>query len=116
MEPGDIGSASQEIEIAFFLVSQDFSGGSCWVQLPKGCKAKVEAIGRDDEGGFLHMEDGNVLRMRAPGGQVEEFASDLDELLSKDEVVIQELDEFQTLRDEYPVGKVPYENRIGFGA
>lgn len=133
MEPGDIRAASKEIEIALYFVSDDFSGASCWVQLPKDCKAKVEAIGRDEQGGFLNMDDGNVFRLPPPtldddtlrlfGDDLETVQdrmrevhlSDLDEMLSKDEIVIMELDEFQSPMGEYPVSKVPYESRIGFG-
>jgi len=96
-----------EFDSAIILISHDVSAGSCIVQIPSNIR--FDGIGRDNDGGFLRTDAGTIMRLKAD-------SSLIDELLSKQDLLIQQFDEDGQFVDEYPVVQIDAENRIGFGA
>jgi len=106
MDAGEAVAETKDLSVALFCLSETLSAGSVIVELPSEFRSRVEAIGRDDDGAFLRIDDGTVFRIPNV------CETDLDDLFSKDHIVIQEMDEHQSLLGEYPVTVIPYERRF----
>lgn len=97
------------LEAAILIISDEASAGACVIQLPKDSALRFESIGRDEDGGFLISDDGALIRLQADEGE-------LDNLLGKDNVMIEELDEHGIFVDAYPVTPMPFGSNSGYRA
>lgn len=102
-------SEQVEFDSAIILISHDANAGACIVQLPSKTDIKFDGIGRDSDGGFLRTETGVIMRLKAEPALI-------DELLTKQDLLIQHLDEEGEFVAEYPIMQIEPENQIGFGA
>jgi hypothetical protein len=101
--------ADQTVQTACIFIYPDVDKASCMVWLPNSFTARFDGVGRDVEGGYLQTEDGEILRIDADSDRV-------DEMLSKQDVRLQHMDEDGLMVGEYSISKIDADNRIGFNA
>lgn len=89
------------------LINDEASAGACVLHFREGNRPRFETIGRDEAGGFLVADDGEVFRLVADAGE-------LDTLLLQDRIHIDELDENGVFVGSYPVAPSPYGSAPGF--
>lgn len=95
--------------LAVLVLSHDTNKGSCMIWMPTDSGIKFENIGRDGDGGYLQTDAGDVVRITADNAQV-------DELLSREDILIQQMDEDGLIVSVYAITPVDADNRIGFNA
>jgi hypothetical protein len=107
---GDSEVVDQErMTNVFIVISRDVSAGACLVHLPSDTSLKFDGVGRDDDGPFLRTDTGSIIRFDFDW-------ADTDELLSKQSILLQQLDEVGEFVNEYAITQVEPETRIGFVA